>query len=276
MRYGTLFLILLSFGCGEPEKYIAPPKSSFAGSFPKRNIQLPKHLGNAITVKRGNDTITFNFYANADSNVISSSRDGVIFTGKATRSWFDYYLNEKVNDSTYRIGIIRIKDNLIWGLQDPLEQMFFLDSLSKNKNFAPMIVRSNENEIRWKNSSKKDMRKLYENVLAYLVPDTIIGTSGTISPGADTLAVDAMEDEDPGMLSRIYPNPVRDKLTVELAAKMNLHYEISDANGKILRSGKLYEQTTELDVASLPAGNYQLVLTDDSKKVESLTFIKSK
>src|SRR5574337_1234128 len=139
MRYLVIFLLLFVFGCDGPGVKSDPPKSYFTGSFPKRNTRLDRQLGKYITVKRGRDTITFNFYSNADTNVIASSRDGTIFTGKVSRSWFDYYLSEKISDSIYRISTIRIRDNLIWGLDNPMEQMFWLDSLSKNKKFAPMV-----------------------------------------------------------------------------------------------------------------------------------------
>ncbi len=65
---------------------------------------------------------------------------------------------------------------------------------------------------------------------------------------------------------RYYPNPVKDKLTIELRDQV-AHSEISiiAMDGKIMKSLKPFGTTIELPIGELPAGIYLLEVSYDSK-----------
>lgn len=60
---------------------------------------------------------------------------------------------------------------------------------------------------------------------------------------------------------RIYPNPVRDLLTVNLESDLERMIQILDVTGKVLLAEKSYNKQTILDVSALPAGMYSVVVT---------------
>lgn len=63
--------------------------------------------------------------------------------------------------------------------------------------------------------------------------------------------------------ARVYPNPVSDKLMIELApGQKTLRVEITDMTGKTVFNGQVSENTSTLDVSMLPAGGYVILLYD--------------
>ncbi len=60
---------------------------------------------------------------------------------------------------------------------------------------------------------------------------------------------------------KIYPNPATDRLTI--SGLKNSDWEITDINGRIVMSGKLIEQDTEINVENLVPGMYIVNVTDE-------------
>jgi hypothetical protein len=63
---------------------------------------------------------------------------------------------------------------------------------------------------------------------------------------------------------QVFPNPVSDQINVpeSLIQEYN-HYRILSSEGKLIQKGQTTEQ---IDVANLPAGNYTLLIENQSQK----------
>lgn len=67
--------------------------------------------------------------------------------------------------------------------------------------------------------------------------------------------------------ANVYPNPVSDLLTIQLANQDEASYVLRDGTGRNLMSG-VFQQQTQLDMERLPAGTYWLeVTTADAQAV---------
>lgn len=62
------------------------------------------------------------------------------------------------------------------------------------------------------------------------------------------------------LAASIYPNPVSDLLTVQLADQAEATYVLRDGTGRTLRNG-VFQQQTQIDMERLPAGTYWLEIT---------------
>jgi len=78
--------------------------------------------------------------------------------------------------------------------------------------------------------------------------------------------------EEIAMNVNVYPNPVVDVLTVEGNLEA-AEYSIVDSKGSVLKSGVLSALHSTIQVADLPVGGYQLVLSAQGSQSTQL-FIK--
>ncbi len=74
--------------------------------------------------------------------------------------------------------------------------------------------------------------------------------------------------EEPDMLTdiNIFPNPVRDELTIDIPADYNskILYRLFDLNGKLLQSGEFYSGSNFLEMQAYATASYVLIITDTS------------
>ena len=94
--------------------------------------------------------------------------------------------------------------------------------------------------------------------------------NGTVSGSAKvSIIVTGAEEEEEKNL-KIFPNPVQNRLTVELNAVRNqsLNWELADANGKTVREGHLRRSNHfEIDLNNLPAGVYLLKMLSNGQQI---------
>ncbi len=71
-----------------------------------------------------------------------------------------------------------------------------------------------------------------------------------------------------------FPNPTKEKLTlkIENLSFVNLSYQLFDINGKLLKSGKITGNETDVDISSYTSAAYYLKVIGASKKDEIKTF----
>ena len=72
--------------------------------------------------------------------------------------------------------------------------------------------------------------------------------------------------------TRVFPNPANDEISIQSEAyKTDAAYALYDVSGKLIKSGKLQQGTTQIPVRDVNSGVYFIVLQDGSKKkVEKL------
>jgi hypothetical protein len=84
--------------------------------------------------------------------------------------------------------------------------------------------------------------------------------SNTIQTGTDGI------NEDQHQQFVIFPNPANDKLTIKTNRELiNETYTISDPTGRIVISGKLTSEISNLDISGLSPGSYILVFGEKNK-----------
>lgn len=88
----------------------------------------------------------------------------------------------------------------------------------------------------------------------------ILQRNSTVVKDTSILAVDQSEKS----AVKIYPNPVKDQLTISGIAN-DEQYEMYSLEGKLVRSGK-YSSAKTLDVSKLPKGVYLLKIKDQNLK----------
>jgi hypothetical protein len=75
-----------------------------------------------------------------------------------------------------------------------------------------------------------------------------------------------------------FPNPTSENLTLQISDYNNetLAFQLYDLQGKLLTSGPVTAQQTQINTASLPAATYFInVVNQENKKVQSFKIIKN-
>jgi hypothetical protein len=96
-------------------------------------------------------------------------------------------------------------------------------------------------------------------------------TASVFNGGGSTAEI---HDEDLGLIS-IYPNPASEMLTLHVDnAELFQYYEVTDLNGKVVSTGTIMTNNTNIDLFSMEAGVYLIRLVSDEKIVVN-KFVKN-
>lgn len=113
-----------------------------------------------------------------------------------------------------------------------------------------------------------------------LVCTTNTGISGTVSQGVqqayEIYSVGIKETELNISLS-VFPNPTADHLSLQIKCYNNekLSYRLFDMQGKLLRTGQVISQQTQINTSGLPTATYFLnVVSQGNKPIQSFKIIK--
>ena len=106
------------------------------------------------------------------------------------------------------------------------------------------------------------------------------GTGGTMAEGvqqAYEIFPVSLEEDLPAFHLSVFPNPTNNQLTLQVDPKQQkgLSYKLFDAQGKLLISGPVVSDKTEINASALPPATY-FVQVDDAanKKIQSFKIIK--
>ncbi len=96
-------------------------------------------------------------------------------------------------------------------------------------------------------------------------------TASIFSGGGTTVQI---QDEEMGIIS-IYPNPTNDILTLHVDnPELFQYYEVTDLNGKVISTGTIMTNNTNIDLYSIQSGVYMIRLISDGKIVVN-KFVKN-
>lgn len=104
------------------------------------------------------------------------------------------------------------------------------------------------------------------------------GTGGSSSAGVQQAYVVTPTGTAPlvyGFPIKVFPNPTAHLLQIDAGKAENLRYELIDATGKRVQSGKLKNGKATLNMASAAPGNYQLTILDQKKVQRSFNVLKN-
>lgn len=236
------------------------PDVSFDAPFPGKNKKLTDILGEQLTIKTGDHTVTFDIVSTPYTNaIISADGEDTIFEGTVSRYRGRYYLSQRMNDTCYLIHTIKTQDNLVYGL-NVFAQVDIMDSLIRDGKHPSLVRSMNEKMVRL-HPEKKELRKLFIAVMEGVVPDTIIEMKKTLLATTDSLTNSSFEEEYVSLL-KVYPNPASDVLNVELQEAEPVSYQLVDITGKVVQEGQFTATANQVSVNELPAGSYVLVVVD--------------
>jgi hypothetical protein len=89
---------------------------------------------------------------------------------------------------------------------------------------------------------------------------------------AITIGITAIEEAQSVSIS-VYPNPIISTVTIAAGTSSELRYELSDINGKIIRSAS-FNETGNINVENLTAGSYILIIKNQQEKIASYKLVK--
>ena len=88
------------------------------------------------------------------------------------------------------------------------------------------------------------------------------------------LFVSSVISLDPLIMITAYPNPTSEKLIINLDRALNFSYTVFDNSGKILQSD-VYDKQQGIDCGSFGPGIFIVRITDQSKTLATIKFIKN-
>ena len=277
MHRTIIWLLLFSLtSCDGLKDFV--PKSTFDSSFPKRNRDLTHILGDHLTLKHGTDTLELSISAFKNYNLIVNSKTGdTIFKGIVNKFRGLYYFNEQLDDTSYCIYAVKVTDNVIYGINSSLAQTVLIDRVIKNGEYQKLVKYITPDEIRL-HPDKKELRELFSAIITNIQPDTIIHSKKISSISQDTTkTITQIDPEDFELLSKVYPNPATDFVTIELQQKNKVTYQLVDLNGKMILQGEFLGTIHKIDLSKQSNGFFALTLIDSiGNQKESIKIIKSK
>jgi hypothetical protein len=293
MKYLNLISIVLSFilcSCGPSKKeketaiclaiedsircsILVQLQHSFYAPYPKRNINLSRILGDSFQIYGKCCPMTYRVLSTRGNNLIIDTRtDDTIFKGTVCRHRGLYYLSEKIDKSLYRIFALRITDSFIYGILN-YNQYRQIDSAISLGGYPKLVKFTDKNKqlIRLY-PDKKELRRMFTNIIDNTQPFKFIKPVKSVEEDLSKTP----DPDDFEIISKVYPNPVKDKLHVDLYQNAGLTpYLLSDMNGKILMQGQLRDLSNIIDISHLKNGIYNLSIITGEQQKETLRLIKT-
>lgn len=252
-------------------------QTTFDSSFPKRNRNLSNILGDELSIKSGNDTLTFKIVSDRNNNLITNSKNGdTLFYGKVSSFRGLYYFTSKHSDTSYSIYTVKISDSLIYGLTTGWVQGMYVSEEIKNGN-NPKLVKyiNSDSSIIKLHTNKFEMKKMFGSLISKFEPDTILYFKDRELQETSRLV--KANDYEKGLdyISKVYPNPTKNILHVDLQQKENTSFQLTDLNGKLVVQGQLNELQNKIDLTKQQAGIYTLTVTNTvDREKESIKIMK--
>lgn len=83
-----------------------------------------------------------------------------------------------------------------------------------------------------------------------------------------------IEDHQENMEANVFPNPMNSSLTIQTPDFDDVQFKMLDAQGRLVATGTLEEEQSQIETASFVPGNYTLMLYRGSEKLKTFKLIK--
>lgn len=117
--------------------------------------------------------------------------------------------------------------------------------------------------------------------IGQVVYTTNTGSNGSVAQGvqhAYEIFTVGIKETALNISLTIFPNPTTENLTLQIGDYNNqkLSYQVFDMQGKLLNSGQITAEQTQINMNSLPVATYFInVVNQENKKVQSFKIIKN-
>lgn len=215
--------------------------------------------------------LPFRFYEGATS--ITGTVNGVAVTGIGFAELLHSYENPDIT-ITSPVGVYDTSMPITWDLNNPDDgRPVYYDleySIDNQVTFLPIVQNVTTPSYLWENPTINNGDEVWFKIIAHSVDGTLINTFITSSSSSTTLSNDDMIQQE----FKIYPNPVKDVLTLEFSSSEEKTFEIIDANGRIIfQSQTINTENFKLDTKTFSVGLY-FVRVNSRGKQTLLKFIK--
>ncbi len=268
IKFLTIAFLLAS--CGDIEKYF--PKTTFDSPFPKNNRDLTKILGDKLTIKSGDDTLSLTITAYKNYNLITDDKTGdTLFKGTVCKFRGLYYFSQQLNDTSYWIYAVKLSDNLVYGLNSAFAQTLLIDKAIYADHQNKMVKFFSEDKIRL-HPDKRILKNLFSAIIDSISPDTILNFQEVAPTLSDTTKfVVQFDTEEFNFLSKVYPNPTTDFLNIELQQKNKINYYLTDLSGKTVLQGQFMENKNKIDLSKQKPGIFYLTIISPTENLKETT-----
>lgn len=147
--------------------------------------------------------------------------------------------------------------------------LIFSIILSTGFSFGQQVV-STQGDV-YQNSSGSISFTIGEPVVAHVSDGSNSLLQGFQQPSWNFAGIDEFIPDFPVTL---FPNPMKEQLTVQTEKFEHVQYVFRDASGKQLRSGTLEAVQTEIDVVDFTSGKYHLTLYHEGQPIKTIHLIK--
>lgn len=107
------------------------------------------------------------------------------------------------------------------------------------------------------------------------------GTSGTISQGVqqafEIVTLSTNDIPQIQLTASVYPNPTVQNVTLSIKEYdlLNLQYVLFDLQGKVIFTGKITANETQIEMTSLQSAHYLLQVVENNKNLKTFKIIKN-
>jgi hypothetical protein len=111
---------------------------------------------------------------------------------------------------------------------------------------------------------------------------SLSGTNGSLIQGVqqpyEISIITSINDLAIDLKAQVYPNPTTDQLILSIGSNevKNLRYVLVDLQGKVLKSDRIINLNSTLDMSKLSNGAYFLRVLSNNKQVKAFQIIKNK
>ncbi len=238
--------------------------------------------GNNSIYKTSNAGLTWNLLANVatsgqiiisvcfldeNNGFISGNGGSLMKTTNGGQSWNSAFTD---NTSSHLTSIRFV---------NPLQGIVIGGNVQQNTS---TVITTNDGGLTWAYDTSISTQRLYGFAECADKTITVVGIGGVIFNGVpgsftDTLVAGIVENNpyDQNQQLIIYPNPANSNIiTFHSSAPIgNINYLIHDSAGRLLKNE--YSNNNQLDITSLPSGNYFITIPQKDKQLRTtLSIVK--
>ena len=111
---------------------------------------------------------------------------------------------------------------------------------------------------------------------------SLSGTNGSLIQGVqqpyEISIITSINDLTIDIKAQVYPNPTTDQLVLSIGTEdyKNLRFVLVDLQGKILKTDRIINPTSTLDVSKFSNGTYFLRVLSKNKQIKTFQIVKNK
>lgn len=258
------------------EAILASTMHYFDAECPGRNRKLSNFIGDTLIIEDVcgglNAPLELKITSTSKNNTLTNLKTGrVVFSGKVCKHSDLFYFSTRINDSSYRIFTIKFSENNVYGIPT-YYQFKRIDSLINTGLHNSILAKGSLFKI---HSTRKNLRKLFTPLVEHLAPLQLITLQDNTIENSPIETSSESEPEDYDLISNVYPNPTKEKLTIELTNSEKHSFSVITIDGTTVLIGELNNTQTSINLNQLKAGVYTLFIQNArTQQTESVKIVK--